>query len=279
MIMNHKPEEKIERLRLEPSIFGTKPSEDLTRCISDFLFKFADLPNIEIEGKLGLLVDKHSSSRISLPVLTETVIAENQSWLQFDSDMSERQHANYNKLFNSRFSETQDPRHKGSKLYYKHTKEIDRYFNTNGTRFRVTVDKETNKVIRSITKKKVAKLDIYSPRTRLDFRISINQEIPVDFTENDLCLMERQKDRISYKHDLYSFDLTKVFSISQSKYPQTYGNSNPRSKVSHELEVEIDNLEVFTAEMNKAKRNSPNQLSEIVQVFVNNMKVLAKHAI
>ncbi|PVU90637.1 hypothetical protein BB559_004494 [Furculomyces boomerangus] len=72
MIMNHKPEEKIERLRLEPSIFGTKPSEDLTRCISDFLFKFADLPNIEIEGKLGLLVDKHSSSRISLPVLTET---------------------------------------------------------------------------------------------------------------------------------------------------------------------------------------------------------------
>lgn len=73
----------------EPSITGVIPYEELTRTLGDFLFKHVVMRNdvnagdagsvgqgtmVEIEAKLGHVIDMDSRDRIQLPVLTESVI-------------------------------------------------------------------------------------------------------------------------------------------------------------------------------------------------------------
>lgn len=60
---------------MEPSITNILPSEELTRVISDFIFVNLNeegLENLEIEAKLGRIIDVNTNDRIRLPVQTET---------------------------------------------------------------------------------------------------------------------------------------------------------------------------------------------------------------
>jgi len=62
---------------MEPSITNIQPSEELTRFISDFIFinlNEEGLENLEIEAKLGRIIDVNTNDRIRLPVQTETGI-------------------------------------------------------------------------------------------------------------------------------------------------------------------------------------------------------------
>lgn len=62
-------------LGMEPSITNIQPSEELTRFISDFIFVNLNeegLENLEIEAKLGRIIDVNTNDRIRLPVQTET---------------------------------------------------------------------------------------------------------------------------------------------------------------------------------------------------------------
>ncbi|PVU98051.1 hypothetical protein BB561_000129 [Smittium simulii] len=259
--------------RIESSIFGTKPSDDFFRHISAFLYEHAIVDNLEIEGKLGIIYDKNLKSRVNFPVLTETILAKDvKGNYIFKTDMSEIQHKNFNKMLNSRFCETQNPKYFGSKIGYSHTKEIDTYYNDGGVRIRVTRDQVTGEILGAITKKQISHLDIYSPKTSLDFRISINQEIPVEVKEGLTSNYERRKDRISYSQDYYRIDLTKVISAKNKNTPSEL-------KTSHELEVEIQNTTAFKENLNKAMQNQPNKFNEIVQAFIGNLKVLAKNSI
>lgn len=80
-----------------------------------------------------------------------------------------------------------------------------------------------------IEKIRVADLNIHAPTQPLDYRISINLEIPRKYREGGsfqlLCsllstftgpkptgnpIFERNKDRVSYKHGGIHFDLTQV---------------------------------------------------------------------
>lgn len=75
----------------EPSITGFIPHEEITKIVCDFLFRHVVLRNdvaagpagsaapgqgaiIEIEGKLGQLIDLDRGDRLLLPVLTESII-------------------------------------------------------------------------------------------------------------------------------------------------------------------------------------------------------------
>ena len=63
---------------MEPSITNILPSEELTRFISDFIFVNLNeegLDNLEIEAKLGRIIDVNTNDRIRLPVQTETGIS------------------------------------------------------------------------------------------------------------------------------------------------------------------------------------------------------------
>ena len=83
---------------------------------------------------------------------------------------------------------------------------------------RVTIDKKTGKEIARIIKVRVADLDVYSPRTPFDWRVSVNIEMNVDGDSRarieqssmDGKRPERNKDRMSYKHLAYQIDLTQV---------------------------------------------------------------------
>ena len=83
---------------------------------------------------------------------------------------------------------------------------------------RVTTENKTGELIAQIIKTRVADMDIYSPRTLFDWRISVNLEMKI---EGDLrqyiepgdvgkSATDRSKDRLSYKHLQYQIDLTQV---------------------------------------------------------------------
>ena len=91
----------------EPSILNIIPSEEVTRIISDFLFTQVVLRDdvgagpagggpgqgavLEIEAKIGQLIDKNTNDRLRLPVMSECVVSKDDPNLRvaFKSSMTE----------------------------------------------------------------------------------------------------------------------------------------------------------------------------------------------
>lgn len=91
----------------EPSILNLIPSEEVTRIISDFLFTQVVLREdvgagpagggpgqgavLEIEAKIGQLIDKNTNDRLRLPVMSECVVSKDDPSLRvtFKSSMTE----------------------------------------------------------------------------------------------------------------------------------------------------------------------------------------------
>ncbi|CAB4382587.1 unnamed protein product [Rhizophagus irregularis] len=249
---------------LEPSIFGIQPNNDFVRVVSDFLYNHVRKGDVEIEAKLGVLLDKVNRERIKLPVFCETVINPHEDkWMIFESNMTLEQHKSFNELLNNRFIETKSPSHKGQPVEYKHTYEIDSFYDTKEGRIRVTRDRKTGEIVEGgiVQKIRVADLNIYSPNTKLDYRISVNREIPKKMPEGQHNF-ERNKDRLSYTHQIVKIDLTQVKGGSQD--------------LTHELEVEFINPRILLEEKLKIERNQENKYIEIVEHFLNNIRMLAK---
>ncbi|CCJ30009.1 unnamed protein product [Pneumocystis jirovecii] len=229
------------KLTLEPSFLNYVPYDELTRVISDFIFHkcvLESLKYIEIEVKIGQIVDLMTRERLRLPVLTETsmnvcsflkdivdcgylVIDNNELKIKFESNMTESQHKYFNRFLNSSFEKSQTKIKDGrprTPMKYKHTKEIDRFYSNVSlnhdfqNRIRVTTEKKTGQVISRLIKTRVASLNIFSPKTLFDWRISINTETPVESQPLGVLIMERDKDRLSYVHQCCQIDLTQVVS-------------------------------------------------------------------
>ena len=83
---------------------------------------------------------------------------------------------------------------------------------------RVTHNRKTGEEIAKIVKARVADIDIYSPRTAFDWRVSVNVEMRINGDLKDLIEpgttgkrgADRNKDRMSYRHLAYQIDLTQV---------------------------------------------------------------------
>ncbi|KAK9767243.1 mRNA-capping enzyme subunit beta [Basidiobolus ranarum] len=271
--------------RLERSIFCVEPLDDILKVVSDFLYKHLDRPHVEIEAKLGVLIDTRTNQRIKLPVATETVMSlEDDKWFRFESDMKLEQHKHFNEILNKRVSESKAPNYRGAIIEYKHTRETDRFYKVDGAKVRVTTDQQTGEVVADgiVEKKRVANLNIHSPNTRLDFRITISEEIPKSLPEGK-HLFERNKDRLSYRHEIWKFDLTQVKGNEQPSRPQPsfYGYRAPERtpELKHELELEFADPKVLLNERKKIERGEPNNYSTVVKVFLNNIRLLAKKAL
>ena len=83
----------------EKSITGKKPFEDMTKIVADWLYvnvvsrnDLGELAShgveVEIEAKIGQLIDKDTSQRYTLPVLSECILRENPR-IGFKSSMTE----------------------------------------------------------------------------------------------------------------------------------------------------------------------------------------------
>ena len=90
---------------------------------------------------------------------------------------------------------------------------------------RITTDQKTGEIKAKIVKVRVADIDIFSPLTAFDWRVSVNLEMNFEGDMKDLVeptaaiegkRPDRNKDRVSYKHLAYTIDLTQVTSADVS---------------------------------------------------------------
>ncbi|KNE72222.1 hypothetical protein AMAG_16706 [Allomyces macrogynus ATCC 38327] len=259
------------------NIFGERAIPDVHRQIADFIYMTLnehrpplalDAP-VEIEAKLGRIIDKRTGQRLALPVRSETVVVDTTE-LRFESDMTVAQHKAFNGVLNQLVQR--------GKLRYRHSKEIDVFYRKGrDDKVRVTLEGKTRQVLpgRTITKQRLASLDVYCPSAPLDYRISINLEIPTKIpTEVMPDTRERHKDRLSYTHELVQVDLTQV--------TIKVGPNDPNPQLSHELEVEfIDAAKAILHEKQVMDQRGPqggSRLLENIVHLVENVRLLADKA-
>ncbi len=81
-----------------------------------------------------------------------------------------------------------------------------------------------------IEKSRVADLHLHLPTLPFDCRITVSREVPAMAPEHLAPAFSRQKDRLSYRHDVFQYDLTQV--------KTSMGPGRP-DEVTHELEMEV----------------------------------------
>jgi hypothetical protein len=272
----------------EPSIDNTEPYDEIVRKLCDFLFEnVVTAPPevasmIEVEAKLGILIDQNTQQRIFLPVQTEAVL-HGSGDLRFESQMNEAQHKATNAFLNSSVQRSRAPGQNRIPLTYKHTKEQDSFFDLTPAaqtsipdfarrhmnprhtpRVRQTVDEKTGQELAKIIKVRLANFDIHSPNTKYDVRISVNIELNYEGSIDSLPEREhgRRKDRMTYNHQDYQIDLTQV---TQRDSPDKR----------HELEVEV-NASALQDQGRRVLDGGPNHYVQVVQGFLNNVRLLTR---
>ncbi|KAF9274493.1 mRNA-capping enzyme subunit beta [Linnemannia elongata] len=282
------PPQPEQQQRPRPSrpalFFGSNIPDDVVQAVADFLYDRCHGENIEIEAKVGILIDKITQQRIQMPVQNEVVLPETHSsnrWYTFSSDMTVAQHAHFNRCLNKSVEMSQ---HSESKVAYKHTYETDQFFTVQGKKTRVSRDQKTNAVIGTIQKRRIADLDIFSPRRPFDYRISVNVEEPVAQPSGN-PERERKKDRVSYQLNNLKIDLTQVKSNNMPNnpaQPPSYSQMRPSAQqnqldLTHELEIEFVNAEELAREREfriNSQGRQPDRFLEITANFINNIRGL-----
>ncbi|ODQ51285.1 mRNA triphosphatase CET1, partial [Saitoella complicata NRRL Y-17804] len=267
--------------RLEPTINNQPVINPITEAVCNFFYTtiHAAPPHlqpppgatIEIEAKLGRLIDIDTKQRVYLPVLSDVVIDEfgrnEKKWFRFEADMTQRQHRDYNEFLNKQVQESHLSRAHRAQIEYKHLRQIDKFYPaTSGpNRTRVSVDKKTGEVLEVIAKEKIADLHVYSPTSIFDWRLTINYEHRASPPPPHLSpTTQRDKDRMQYTHQHIQVDLTQV------------------DRKTHELEVELSDIPKLRDLMRRVSQGKGPEGGDgvtfdgFVQVFVDNVRMLAR---
>ncbi|KAI9143639.1 hypothetical protein BKA69DRAFT_87656 [Paraphysoderma sedebokerense] len=85
----HHNHTNVPRSGIEPSMFNSTPIGDTLNEVARMIFDYIDDENVEIEAKLGRIIDKRTGNRLALPALCETVIRTDMLDVRFDSAMTE----------------------------------------------------------------------------------------------------------------------------------------------------------------------------------------------
>ncbi|KAJ5509420.1 hypothetical protein N7527_011563 [Penicillium freii] len=297
----------------EPSITGFIPHEEVTKTLCDFLFQHVVMRNdvnagptgsaaagqgtiVEIEAKLGHIIDMDSRDRIHLPILTESVLNRENARIRtsFESKMTVEQHRAMNNFLNEAVKASM-PQANSTRipLAYVHKKERDTFYEIQASdlppvirqnlnprhkpKVRVTTDERTGEILAKIVKCRVADVDVCSPRTTVDWRVSVNLEMEYTGDVSNLPVIDaavikggrgdRIKDRMSYRHLAYQVDLTQV-----AKSDQQPG----KNEFDHELEVEVSAEEIRRQGQLAMSGDPKNQYEDLVKGFVDNIRVLAR---
>ncbi|KAG0153178.1 hypothetical protein PDIDSM_5028 [Penicillium digitatum] len=297
----------------EPSLTGFIPHEEITKTLCDFLFQHVVMRNdmnagptgsaagsqgtiVEIEAKLGHIIDMDSRDRIHLPILTESVLNRENARIRtsFESKMTVEQHRAMNNFLNEAVKASMpQPNSTRIPLAYVHKKERDTFYEIQAAdlppvirqnlnprhkpKVRVTTDERTGEILAKIVKCRVADLDVCSPRTTVDWRVSVNLEMDYTGDVSHLPVIDpavikggrgdRIKDRMSYRHLAYQVDLTQV-----AKFDQQPG----KNEFEHELEVEVSAEEVRRQGQLAMSGDPQNQYEDLVKGFVDNIRLLAR---
>ncbi|GAA5874737.1 hypothetical protein JCM1840_000419 [Sporobolomyces johnsonii] len=265
-------------LPLEPSIFNVEPIDEFTREVADWIWGFCaglDWDKIEIEAKIGLLVDtRNGGQRVQLPVPCETILTDD-TGLRFESNMTVNQHKSFNRLLNSRVEESATPSYPFAPVRYAHTRELDTFHTVavpggqGPKKVRVTTDQKTKNKVKAVEKVRVANMNIWSPKRCFDWRVSVSLEIPAPIPDAPPT-HSRLKDRISYSHQLFQVDLTQVTTGG--------GGGGGQQLPTHELEIEFKDARKLLEEAAREQRGEPSRYLEEVQGLLNNVRMLIRNA-
>ncbi|KAL9008568.1 MAG: hypothetical protein Q9173_006319 [Seirophora scorigena] len=303
----------------EPTITNVIPAEELTREIMNYLFQSVVQMNgvafgpaggsapgrgavVEIEAKIGQIIDKTTNDRLRLPVMTECMLSRTDPNLRtaFRSSMTAAQHSRLNNFLNGALKASKPappgeaPKKARVPLDYVHTYETDAFYDLsqhvlstlppsvqnyldrrNKPKVRITTNQKTGQVTAKIIKVRISDIEIYSPQTPFDWRVSISLEVNYDGDLKELAeptegrggtRPDRNKDRVSYKHSHYQIDLTQVKSAEGSSVVEK----------EHELEVEISSAAVREQGQLVLQRQ-PNKYEELIKGFVDNVRTLVRH--
>ncbi|GAB1520818.1 mRNA-capping enzyme subunit beta [Rhizoctonia solani] len=164
---------------LAPSIINSEPLDEVAQEICSWIEYYTQNLNpehVEIEAKLGIIIDKGSNSRLGGLSLTECVLPpELPIDTRFESNMPQQAHKHYNGLLNKLVAQAVPGQ---ARVKYSHTKLVDEFYGEGGDKIRLTRDEKTGKVAACVRKKRIANLDVHSPKQNVDWRISINVEEP-----------------------------------------------------------------------------------------------------
>ncbi|KAH9925358.1 mRNA triphosphatase CET1 [Epithele typhae] len=261
---------------LSPSIIGVEPLDEFIREIADFIhYTISTRPPdaggaVEVEAKIGVLKDRSSGQRIQLPVLVETILQPNGLDMRFESNMTGRQHQHFNKLLNQ--LKLDQP---ALEISYEHLHLLDNFFapegGGRGEKIRVTRDEKTGQVRACVRKVRLADLNIFCPKRAVDWRVSVNLEIPVP-PPIGTPSHSRRKDRMSYTHQEFVVDLTQVTATA-----------GPGSKVRRVPPPRLRDSDYLLS--SAAKRGDPalskeeqGAFDDLIHAFVNNARILCRNA-
>jgi len=278
------------KLRRPLSMWDVEPLDDVARVVCEYLKSYIGEEGLEvrrhshldadvakIEAKLGIVTEKLRGERAYLEVDSESVLKGDPRF-GFESNMTLPQHALYNKILNHQVEASAKPDYRGPPIRYVHRYEVDEFYEDLQTRqkIRVTRDQKTNAILATVQKQRISNLNIYNPDFGLDFRISVNLEIPMAVSASTLQVgaeRSRKKDRLSYTYDCFSIDLTQVHNLEK-------GLPAPNQPPLHELEVEIVNPNKYLGrELQAAMQGDPyaeRRYEDIIKAFLNNVRYLAR---
>lgn len=279
---------------------GHVPITSLVKQVMDWLYvnldQNADIglhPRqgaIEIEAKIGTLIDKTTGDRMALPVTSAAVLDPRIDRYQFESQMLEAAHKRMNEFLNkiTRDAATTPGR---KKIEYTHTRETDSFRTLNNTglslmpetlmkrnrrpdlKLRTSKRDKDGAVTGRIVKLQLAQLQIHSPLDSYDVRISMNLEVNLDQPELDTMAItdnpthdkpaqpDRKKDRVSYKHLACQTDLTRV--------------DTPGLGPKYELELELD-ANVLRHQQHLLASGQENGFQAVVEGFMDNLTLLMR---
>uniref|UniRef100_A0A7S1ESV7 mRNA 5'-phosphatase n=1 Tax=Timspurckia oligopyrenoides TaxID=708627 RepID=A0A7S1ESV7_9RHOD len=248
--------------------------DDRVQSLVDFMENNVHSEDVEIEVKIGTLLEKQSEGKraiANLPVLSMAPLnPEAAGFVEFKSDLNVSAFHAVSTRLNQRFVETSQQsgsetlrltyqRHRESVLIYEdRVRVFRRARSANDPPCRANEDPEfiTSGIQR---KERLQNMEFIAPEHEFDFRISASREQRLSATPpNRLPVRERLRDRLSYQYGRLSMDMTVVQSFEMQG-----GVRKGEPEISYEVELEIlDSSELFE-ECKKLRDGEPNIVYEI----------------
>lgn len=183
---------------------------------------------IELEAKVGLIIDNITGQRPILPVLTECIINNDNREFRFESNIKIQDHKKMNQFLNEQVS-------KKLLQYKSHIKTIDSFSidpKSANPKIRITKKIPEMTISSAIAKERLFDFLIYFPDAPYDLKVSFSDEKSYPYEKLPTLLptadYARIKNRICYQETdgFIQYDLTQVSDKD--------GNFS-----SHEFEIEI----------------------------------------
>lgn len=288
--------------------------DDLTRHLAALIKEHSHHEDLEIEGKLGRIINGSSKQKLTIPIIASqmAMLDGDMSGHAFESSLNVREFKHLTEtILKNRVENELHAAHmekRAPRFVYTHPILIDHFYQ-NGIEqapVRVTYDQTKNSNVQpiAVSKHKLAHMDVVmpalgplvpvlgidqSPLARIppiDYRITIAREKRVEVPHKSVApFMIRKKDRRCYELvGQYRVDCTTVETWTQiaasSEDPLSYVGAGP-SKTTYEVELEICQpmLKNICREAQKLKAGQHNNLLAMTRSCIENCRTMARIAI